>query len=103
LTYNRIFVIIRFVTEENSADRKETLMDKAVLQTLHEPLVVDVPTAMQITTCGRSYLYQLLNDGSIASIKRGKRRLVIYSSLKAFLTAEAAGVQPTAVVQGEWR
>jgi excisionase family DNA binding protein len=77
-------------------------MDKAVWQTLHEPLVVDVATAMQITTCGRSYLYQLLNNGSIASIKRGKRRLVIYSSLKAFLSAQAAEVQP-ALVQGEWR
>jgi excisionase family DNA binding protein len=77
-------------------------MDKAVWQTLHEPLVVDVATAMQITTCGRSYLYQLLNDGSIASIKRGKRRLIIYSSLKAFLSAQTAEVIPAAI-QGEWR
>ena len=68
-----------------------------------EPLVVSVEDALRVSRLGRTFIYQLINDGSIASIKRGKRRLVIYSSLKAFLTAEAAGVQPTAVVQGEWR
>jgi hypothetical protein len=60
------------------------------------PLVVSVEDAMRVSCLGRTYLYQLLNDGSIASIKRGKRRLVLYQSLKQFLSAQAP-------VQGEWR
>ncbi len=55
-----------------------------------EPLVVNVEDAMRLSNLGRTYIYQLINDGSIASIKRGKRRLIEYASLKAFLTQEGA-------------
>jgi excisionase family DNA binding protein len=71
-------------------------MESAVCKQLNETLVVDVVTACKISTLGRSYLYELLNNGSIASIKRGKRRLIIYASLKQFLTMQAAS-------QGEWK
>ncbi len=54
-----------------------------------EPLVVNVEDAMRLSNLGRTYIYQLINDGSIASIKRGKRRLIQYASLKAFLTTQA--------------
>lgn len=52
-----------------------------------EPLVITVEDAMRLSTFGRTYTYRLINDGSIASIKRGKRRLIVYASLKNFLTA----------------
>jgi excisionase family DNA binding protein len=54
-----------------------------------EPLVISVDDAMRASNLGRTYLYTLINDGSITSIKRGKRRLIVYQSLKQFLTTEA--------------
>jgi excisionase family DNA binding protein len=52
------------------------------------PLTVGVNEAMKLSGLGRSILYELLADGRIASRKVGKRRLIIYASLKAFLTNE---------------
>jgi len=55
-----------------------------------EPLVVSVEDALRVSRLGRTFIYQLINDGSIASIKRGKRRLIVYQSLKQFLTMQDA-------------
>lgn len=52
-----------------------------------EPLVCSVEDAMRVSALGRTFIYQCLNDGSITSIKRGKRRLIQYASLKAYLCA----------------
>ena len=52
-----------------------------------EPITVTVEDAMRLSSLGRSYLYECLADGRIASVKVGKRRLVNVASLKAFLTA----------------
>jgi excisionase family DNA binding protein len=54
-----------------------------------EPIVCSVDDAMRSSNLGRTFIYQLINDGSITSIKRGKRRLIVYASLKAFLTAQS--------------
>jgi excisionase family DNA binding protein len=50
-----------------------------------EPLVVSVKDAMLVSNLGKTYLYELIGNGSIASLKRGKRRLILYKSLKQFL------------------
>lgn len=55
-----------------------------------EPLVVSVDDAMRASNLGRTFIYQLINDAKIASIKRGKRRLIVYASLKQFLTTQSA-------------
>jgi len=53
-----------------------------------EPLVVSVDDAIKVSNLGRTFIYQLINDEKIASIKRGKRRLIVYASLKSFLTSQ---------------
>ena len=53
-----------------------------------EPLVVSVDDAIKVSNLGRTFIYQLINDEKIASIKRGKRRLLVYASLKSFLTSQ---------------
>jgi len=58
-----------------------------------EPLVMSVEDAMRVSTLGRTYLYQLLNEGKIASKKIGKRRVIDVASLKAFLSTQATSEQ----------
>jgi excisionase family DNA binding protein len=53
-----------------------------------EPLVVSVDDAMKASNLGRTFIYQLINEAKIDSIKRGKRRLIVYASLKTFLTSQ---------------
>jgi excisionase family DNA binding protein len=50
-----------------------------------EPLSVDIPGACQLTGLGRSKLYELLAKGEIASVKIGKRRLILVAELRAWL------------------
>jgi hypothetical protein len=57
------------------------------------PLTVSVNDAMRLSGLGRTFLYECLGDGRIASVRRGKRRLVVYASLKAFLTTTQSALE----------
>ena len=46
-----------------------------------EKLLVTIPEALELTGVGRSFLYMRLADGSIRSVKAGRRRLVDVASL----------------------
>jgi excisionase family DNA binding protein len=83
-------------THDNVSSSAAKAVSNVVNGVVWEPLVVSVKDAIRISCMSRTYLYELIGNGSIASRKIGKKRLLIYSSLKAFLTA-----QPTE--QGEWR
>lgn len=48
------------------------------------PILVSIPEACQRTGVGRSFLYERLADGSIRSVKAGRRRLVDLASLQAW-------------------
>ena len=50
-----------------------------------EPLSVDIPSACHLTGLGRSKLYDLLGKGDIASVKIGKRRLILVAELRTWL------------------
>ena len=52
-----------------------------------EPLTVRIPVAMGLLGLGRSKFYELIDDGSIVTIKVGRSRLVLMESLRAFVTA----------------
>lgn len=45
-------------------------------------LLIGVPEAMAQVGIGRSFLYERLADGSIRSVKAGRRRLVDAASLR---------------------
>lgn len=44
-------------------------------------ILIGIPEAISRTNIGRSFLYQRLADGSIRSVKAGRRRLVDVASL----------------------
>ena len=48
-------------------------------------ITLSVDEAMVALSIGRTMLYSLLADGSIASIKVGKKRLVLVSSIHEWL------------------
>jgi excisionase family DNA binding protein len=50
-------------------------------------LSYSLPTAMHVTGLGRSKLYELINDGTLARIKVGRRTLIRADSLRALVGA----------------
>lgn len=46
-------------------------------------LLISIPEALARIGIGRSFLYERLADGSIRSVKAGRRRLVDAASLQA--------------------
>lgn len=50
-----------------------------------ERLAVSVHEACQIIGIGRTRLYQLINDGELASVRLGSRRLVKIEALREFI------------------
>ncbi|WP_375403330.1 helix-turn-helix domain-containing protein [uncultured Sphingomonas sp.] len=52
-----------------------------------DPLTIRIPAAMTMLGLGRSKLYELMDDGIIATIKVGRSRLVVVESLRAFVTS----------------
>jgi excisionase family DNA binding protein len=47
-------------------------------------LLISIPEALARTGIGRSFLYERLADGSIRSVKAGRRRLVDAASLQSW-------------------
>jgi excisionase family DNA binding protein len=62
--------------------RKERFMsDNPVIS----PVTVTIQTAQRLSEIGRTKLYELINKGAIETVRVGKRRLVNFASLTAFL------------------
>lgn len=55
-----------------------------------EPLAVSVNDAIRISGLGRTSLYEAVGSGTLASLKIGKRRLILLDSLKAWLLSHEA-------------
>ena len=56
---------------------------------VERPVWVSVKDATRLSGIGRTKLYELLNTNTIASIKIGRKRLVLMASIEA-LASEAA-------------
>jgi excisionase family DNA binding protein len=52
-----------------------------------DKLLLDIPDAASVLSISRSALYELLAEGSIKSVKTGKRRLVVASSLHDWIAS----------------
>ena len=63
-----------------------------------KPLAVTIPVALNIKGIGRTKFYQLVNDGTIESIRVGRRRLINYASLERLTsdTEQALGQETAA-------
>lgn len=53
-----------------------------------EPLAVSVSGARQALSLGRTKLYELINDGSLDTLKVGRRTLVTVASMNRLVLAE---------------
>jgi len=51
---------------------------------MNPSLLISIPEALARTGIGRSFLYERLAEGSIRSVKAGRRRLVDAGSLEAW-------------------
>lgn len=51
------------------------------------PLLLSITEACERASIGRSFLYERLADGSIRSVKAGRRRLVDVASLERWATS----------------
>jgi excisionase family DNA binding protein len=56
-----------------------------------DKLLASIPEACQAIGCGRSYAYELIRDGKIEAVKSGKRRLIVVSSLRAYVESLRTG------------
>jgi excisionase family DNA binding protein len=49
------------------------------------PIAYSIADAMRVVGFGRSKLYELLTSGELASVKHGRRRLILREDLEAML------------------
>lgn len=56
-------------------------------------LVLDIPESAALLRCGRTTLYELIAGGEITGIKIGRRRLITYESLAAYVARQASVAQ----------
>ena len=54
------------------------------------PLAYSVSEACKVSSIGKTYLYQLINEGRLQTCKIGKRTLISARSLRALIEGEAA-------------
>lgn len=51
------------------------------------PIAVTIPDAVKATGCSRTRIYDALKRGDLAAFKAGKRTLINYSDLQAYLAS----------------
>jgi len=49
------------------------------------PFAVRIPVAARMLGLGRTKIYELLDTGELASVKVGRARLIVVSSLRHFI------------------
>lgn len=52
-----------------------------------KPIAVTIPEAVKVTGLSRSRLYEALKDGTITARKAGRRTLIAYAELEAYLAS----------------
>jgi excisionase family DNA binding protein len=54
---------------------------------MQTPIAVTIPDAVKATGLSRSRLYLALKDGTLSAKKAGKRTLIAFSDLEAYLAS----------------
>jgi excisionase family DNA binding protein len=60
-----------------------------------DKLLLTIAEAVKVSGCSRSFIYERLAEGSIRSVKAGRKRLIPFDSLKAWADSLPT-VQPNA-------
>jgi excisionase family DNA binding protein len=53
-----------------------------------EPLTTTVATARRLSGLGNTTVWRLISDGTLASVTIGRRRLIVYESLRRLLAPD---------------
>lgn len=54
---------------------------------MNQPIAVSIPEAVRASGMSRTALYEALKRGSLTAVKSGKRTLIPYSNLTAFVAS----------------
>ncbi len=54
---------------------------------MQTPIAVTIPRAVELSGCSRTRLYDALKRGDISARKAGKRTLINYADLQAYLAS----------------
>lgn len=55
--------------------------------TIMQPLTVTIPEAVRLTGISRSRLYVAMKNGDIAALKAGRRTLIPFADLEAYMNS----------------
>jgi len=67
------------------------------------PLAVTLATARQISGLGYTTIWKLIGNGTLATVRVGRRRLIAYESLRRLLTPESQNATAPARRRGRPR
>ncbi len=56
---------------------------------MKEPIALSVSDSVQASGLGKTTLYEAMADGRIETRKVGRKRLILFRSLRAFIEGEA--------------
>jgi excisionase family DNA binding protein len=59
-----------------------------------EPIAVTVPQARRLSGLGYTTIWRLIREGTLATVRIGRRRLVLFDSLRRLLSPDVAGSAP---------
>lgn len=54
---------------------------------MNTPLTVTIPDAKEISGLSRNKIYEALNNGDLKACKAGRRTLIYYAELEAFVAS----------------
>lgn len=78
------------VAPSATSERREYPGRADLPQPFAEPITVTIPMAINYSGLGRTKLYEMIARKEIESVRVGARRLIVFASLKARLTDDAA-------------
>ena len=58
---------------------------------LSQPLTVTVATARHLTGLGNTSIWKLIGDGTLATVRVGRRRLILFESIEKLIAPTPDG------------
>jgi hypothetical protein len=87
---NRIFAVGVHRTERHEMPSDNDSFTREGTSDALSPLTVTIAVARQISGLGNTTVWKLISDGTLQSVTVGRRRLVVYQSLRRLLSTDAA-------------
>ena len=72
---------------KRSHKSKPTRLDKLGNKTMNQPIAVTIPEAVRLSGRSRSAVYEALAKGELPARKAGRRTLILYADLQAYIAA----------------